>query len=159
MEMRRKRQRLTREECEEILRSNTSGVLSLCGAGMQPYGVPLSYVAHEGKILFHCARAGYKLLLLAENPRASFCVIDKDEIHPEAFTTYFRSVIASGKVREIGDEAGRLCAIRALGERFNPADSDALDREVAQGLKHCRLLELSIEEMSGKQAIELVKKV
>ena len=43
-EMRRKMQALTAEETAEILKRNTSGVLSLNGDDGYPYGVPLSYV-------------------------------------------------------------------------------------------------------------------
>lgn len=74
-QMRRKRQELPREECLEILREGTSGVLALLGDGGYPYAVPLSYVYDGGKIYFHSARAGHKLDALRGCDRASFCVI------------------------------------------------------------------------------------
>ena len=52
-DMRRKNQLLPPEEAESILRQGTSGVLSLLGDGGYPYGVPLSYVYHNGRLYFH----------------------------------------------------------------------------------------------------------
>ena len=75
-EMRRARQALSREECEDILRRGTSGVLAVTGDGGWPYAVPLSYCYRDGKLWFHCARAGQKLENLAARPRACFsCVL------------------------------------------------------------------------------------
>lgn len=39
-EMRRKRQQLSREDCEAVLRRGTHGVLALTGDGGWPYAVP-----------------------------------------------------------------------------------------------------------------------
>ena len=98
-EMRRKRQMLGKEECEEILNRGTSGVLALLGDDAYPYAVPISYVYEDGKLYFHSARSGHKLDAVREYPKASFCVIDQDQIVPEEYTTYFRSVIAFGSIR------------------------------------------------------------
>ena len=60
-DMRRKRQALPPEQCAAILRRGTSGVLALAGDAGYPYAVPLSYVYTDGKLYFHCAKAGHKL--------------------------------------------------------------------------------------------------
>lgn len=57
-EMRRKRQKLTQEECGEILRKGTSGVLAVSGDEEYPYAVPISYVFDGEKIFFHSAKQG-----------------------------------------------------------------------------------------------------
>ena len=96
-EMRRKMQALTAEETAEILKRNTSGVLSLNGDDGYPYGVPLSYVYLDSKLYFHCAGAGHKLDSILKDDKVSFCVIDQDQVVGEEYTTYFRSVIAFGR--------------------------------------------------------------
>lgn len=154
--MRRHKQQLTKEECVELLRSSTSGVLSLCGLDMQPYGVPLSHVYHNDNLYFHCALTGYKLAILAQNEKASFTVIAQDEIHPEKFTTYYRSVIVFGKVRIIEDIKEKSEILENIGRRCNPNDNEALFNEIKNGLNRCICLEMSIEKLTGKQAIELV---
>ena len=85
--MRRKKQALSRQECEAVLKRGSSGVLALLGDGGYPYAVPLSYVYEDGRIYFHCARTGHKLDAIRKEEKASFCVIDQDRIVPEKFTT------------------------------------------------------------------------
>ena len=51
--MRRNKQALSQEECEQVLRRATSGVLSLISSDGFPYGVPLSYALVDGVIVFH----------------------------------------------------------------------------------------------------------
>lgn len=92
-EMRRKRQLLSKEDTQKVLYQGTSGVLAVSGDDDYPYAVPLSYVYDGHKIYFHSAKAGHKLDSIVKNPKASFCVIDKDQIVPDEYTTYFRSVI------------------------------------------------------------------
>ena len=154
--MRRFKQQLTETETLEILRSSTSGVLSLCGNDMVPYGVPLSHVYDNGKLYFHSALAGHKVDLIKQNENASFTVIAKDEIHPERYTTYFQSVIAFGKVRIIEDEFDKRKILEILGCRCNPSDPDGLSKEIKNGFNRCLVLEMDIEKLIGKQAIELV---
>lgn len=156
--MRRFKQQLTTEQSIETLRHSTSGVLALCGEDMRPYGVPLSHVYDNGKLYFHSALNGHKIELLAQNSNASFTVIAQDEIHPEAYTTYFRSAIAFGPVRIIEDDAEKMAALEILGRRCNPHDSEGLAKEIARGFSRCTMLEMSIERLTGKQAIELTKR-
>ena len=86
-EMRRKKQLLSDEVSREILERNTSGVLSLMGDEGYPYGVPLSYVLVGDKIFFHCAKEGHKIDAIRNCEKASFCVIDQDQIVSEEYTT------------------------------------------------------------------------
>ena len=96
--MRRKRQKLPKEECEKILNKATAGVLSVLGDDGYPYGVPMSFVYAEGKLYFHSAIEGHKLDAIAKEDKCSFTIIDQDEIHPDEYTSYFRSVIAFGRI-------------------------------------------------------------
>lgn len=153
--MRRFKQQLSREDCFEILRRNTSGVLALCGSDMMPYAVPLSHAVDSDRLIFHCAKAGHKLDLMRENANASFCVIDQDEVHPERFTTYFRSVIVFGRIHIIEDEDERFEAAKIIGRRCNP-DELELQSELSKGFSRVVMLEMPIDQITGKQAIELV---
>ena len=139
-EMRRKKQALSPAACDAILQAGTSGVLALSGADGQPYAVPLSYVYHEGKIYFHCAKAGHKLDLLNQNPKASFCVIGQDQVVPEQYTTYYRSVILFGTVRRLtaGEEkrAAILALARRLPQRHPVRDGAPADRRGGKAGRH-----------------------
>lgn len=155
--MRRKRQQLSDDESIDILKRATAGTLALLGDGGYPYAVPLSYVYHEGKLYFHSAMAGHKVDAIRGCDRASFCVIDKDEVHPEKYTTFFRSVIAFGRVSivENGDE--KLQVARMLGNRYNPHHDEDLEKEIESGLSHMLVIRFDMEYLTGKEAIELVR--
>lgn len=154
--MRRFKQLLSEEESMEILRSATSGVLSLCGEDGMPYGVPLSHVYEDGKLYFHSALNGHKVDLIRQNSNASFTVIAQDDIHPETYTTYFRSVITFGNIRIVDDEIEKMRILEVLGRRCNPNNDESLKEELRKGFKRCLALEFTIERMTGKQSIELV---
>lgn len=156
--MRRSAQALDSAACVEILERGTSGVLAVLGDGGWPYAVPLSYAFDGEKLYFHCAREGHKLDAIRREARASFCVVDRDDVKPAEYTSYFRSVIIFGRVRVLEDEAQKRAAIELLARRYFPEDSAenrrrAIEREWA-GL--C-MLEMDIEHMSGKEAKELAR--
>ena len=156
-EMRRKKQILTEEKAKEVLSSGTSGVLALLGDDDYPYAVPVSYVYCGSKIYFHGAKSGHKIDAIKKCDKASFCVIDKDDVIPEEYTTYFRSVIAFGKIRIMEDESEMRKAIELLAEKYYP-DSSKEERSIAidREWKPLCMIEFSIEHLSGKEAIELV---
>ena len=157
-DMRRNKQQLSHEECLRILERGTSGVLAVAGDGGYPYAVPLSYVYHDGAIYFHCAKTGHKLDALANCDKASFCVIDRDEIVPERFTTHFRSVIAFGRARVLSTEADMRPAIELLANKYSPnAPITERDAEIAREMSAMAMIAFEIEHMTGKEAIELVR--
>ena len=154
--MRRKRQQLSEEKSIEILRKSTSGTLALLGDNGYPYAVPISYVYADGKLYFHSALSGHKIDAIRNCDKASFCVIDQDEVHPEKYTTYFRSVIAFGRIHIIEDEQEKLATARLLGDRYNPNQEEALQKEIEKGLSRMVMIRFDIEHLTGKEAIELV---
>lgn len=158
-EMRRKRQAISKEEIAAVLRRGTSGVLALSGDEGYPYAVPISYVYDGDKIYFHCAKTGHKLDAISRNEKASFCVIDQDQVVPEKYTTYFRSVIAFGRIQVIEDEAEKRASIEKLAVKYAPEDTDrnrknAIEKEE---LPLC-MLRMDIDHITGKEAIELIKR-
>ena len=55
-EMLRKKQQLSQEECDEILKKELRGVLSVLGDDGYPYGMPLNHYYSDGKLYFHGGR-------------------------------------------------------------------------------------------------------
>ena len=157
-EMRRKKQVLSQKEVEDILHKGTSGVLALLGDNDYPYAVPISYVYDDGKVYFHSAKSGHKIDAIQRTAKASFCVIDKDLIVPEEYTTYFRSVIAFGRIRIIEDDSEKRAAIEKLAIKYAPEDTAAnRDYAISREWKPLCMLEMTIDHVTGKEAIELVK--
>ena len=158
-EMRRKKQALSDFECIEILENSTSGVLALLGDEDYAYAVPLSYVYDDGIIYFHCAKEGHKIDAIKKHDKVSFCVVAQDDVKKEKYTTYFKSVIAFGRISIMTDEKEIFSAIHTLAKKYFPEDTEA-GRQAAVNKEYAGLcmLKLKIEHLSGKQATELLKK-
>ncbi len=157
-EMRRKKQQLSEKETLEILNRGTSGVLALHGDDGYPYAVPISYVYSGSKLYFHSAKAGHKIDAIKNSAKASFCVIDRDDVVPEEYTTYFRSAIAFGKLRILEQNEEIIHAISALGRKYHPNGSEEeLKNAIMRELNPLCVFEMEIDHLTGKVAIELVR--
>ena len=156
-EMRRKRQQLPQEENIGILQRATSGTLALLGDNGYPYAIPLSFVYSKDKLYFHSALSGHKIDAIKNCDKASFCVIQQDDVKPEKYTTFFRSVIAFGRIQIIEDEAEKFEAAQLLGNKYNPHHDETLHQEIENGLSHMLVIRLDIEHLTGKEAVELVR--
>lgn len=156
-EMRRKKQLLSKEESEAVLNRRTFGVLAVSGDDGYPYAVPLSYVYCGDKIIFHCAKTGHKLDAVAENEKVSFCVVDQDRVVPEKYTTFFRSVIVFGRARVLESDDEKRAALEILSEKYCPDLKQGSLREIEDQLSRVCVMELAVEHMTGKEAIEIVR--
>lgn len=151
-EMRRKQQQLPKEICIHLLNEATSGVLAIACEQDYPYAVPLSYVYHKDRLIFHCATSGHKLDVIKKQNLASFCVIAQDHVLPEKLTTCYRSVIVFGHITEIRDANERLHAIRLLKEKYAPMSN--LQEELDRYEHSLCMLQMTCDRISGKQAKE-----
>lgn len=155
--MRRFKQLLDEQATKEILNNATNGVLSLVDSDGEPYGVPISY-AYDGdrSIYFHSAVKGHKIECIEAESRCSFCVVAQDLIVPDEFTTYFRSVIVKGTVHTVIDRDDMIQGLLLLCAKYSPGiDPDA---EISKCINHVSVLRLDIDSLTGKEAIELVRK-
>jgi len=80
-----------------------------------------------------------------------------DELVAEKLTTYFRSVVVFGRVRILEDTEEKRAAVTALARHYFPEMEEKIQKEASGALKNLCMLELNIEHMSGKEAIELVQ--
>lgn len=155
-ELRRKKQQLSETTCHAMLERGTSGVLAVAGDDGYPYAVPLSYVYDGEKIFFHCALEGHKLDAIRRNDRVSFCVVDRDNVQPQTYTTHFASVIVFGRARVVEDVTAKRHALEKLAARYAPDDEEGRTREIERLFSRVCIVELAIEHMCGKQARELI---
>ena len=157
--MRRSGQALSPDQIQSILENGSSGVLALSGDGGYPYAVPISYVFADRKLFFHCAVSGHKTDAIRRNPKASFCVVARDQVVPEEYTTRFRSVIVFGRVRELTESAEKRRAIELLAQKFAPDDSAEHRAAAIDGYwDSLCVLELRAEHLSGKESAALAEK-
>lgn len=157
--MRRIKQALAPQECIRILEKGASGVLALSGDDGYPYAIPISYVYNDSKLYFHSARNGHKIDAVRQCQKASFCVIEQDHIVPEKYTTFYRSAIAFGRIRILEEEAEIRDSIEMLAVKYHPVDTpEGRLQAISRDFNRLCMIELSIEHLSGKEAIELVPK-
>ena len=154
--MLRKKQLLSREATVDILKAGTSGVLGVTGDDGYPYTVPLSYALEGDTLFFHCAKKGHKIDAIERNDKVSFCVISKDEVMPQTFTTHFGSAIVFGRARILTDDSERRHALECLVAKYSPGYLAEGQREIEREWARVCVIELKIEHMTGKTAIELV---
>lgn len=153
--MRRFKQQLSSEETERILRNGKYCVMAVSGDNDYPYAVPVNYVYDGAAIYIHSAAQGHKIDVLRRNPKCSLCIVDKDDVIPEEFTSYFRSVIVFGKANFIESMEDKVMALRLLGDKYSPGiDPEA---EIARFIKTVCVVRIDIDSVTGKEAIELTR--
>ena len=116
------------EAMRELLASCEYGTLSL-SSSTKPYGVPLNFAWWEEGIVFHGAKEGKKVNLIAQNPQASFCVVKPYAFIPSYFsqttsacpaTQFFASVIIEGEVTVLSDVGQKADVLSALMQKLQP---------------------------------------
>jgi nitroimidazol reductase NimA-like FMN-containing flavoprotein (pyridoxamine 5'-phosphate oxidase superfamily) len=113
---------------KELLNHCDYGTLSLIDQGV-PYGVPLNFACFEEGIVFHGAKEGKKMELIAQNNAASFTTVKCYSYIPSYFshttaacpaTQFFASVSMGGDILIIDDAAQKARALNALMEKMQP---------------------------------------
>ena len=150
-ELTRKNRQLATEECISVLRKETRGVLSVLGDNGYPYGMPMNhyYSEEDGRIYFHCGRAGHRLDALTRDSKVSFCVCDQGYRKEGQWALNVRSVIVFGRIR-IVDDPERIADITARLSRKFTQDEEYIQNEIRAHAPATLLLELTVEHMCGK---------
>lgn len=151
--MRRFKQQLPDEECVKILKEEPRGILSVLGDNDYPYGMPLDYVYHDGKIIFHSALEGHMYDSIRKHDKVSFCVLNKGQKVENDWYYIFKSVIVFGRIKEVCDNEERLQKLRILGNKYFPSE-DYTEDEINKAFERTLVLEIEIEHMTGKIVTE-----
>lgn len=156
-EMRRKKQMIPEAETAEIIGQATNAIIGVIGDDGYPYTFPISHAfdKENNKLYFHSATAGHKIDAIKNNPKASFCVVEKDDVVSAEYTTYFKSAQGFGKAYIVEDEEERVKAFRLLAEKFCMPDISKLEHMMASDAPRASIIALEIEHMTGKEAKEL----
>ena len=153
--MRRFKQQLSAEDAERILITGKYCVMAVSGDDDYPYTVPVNYVYDGTSIYIHSAAQGHKIDALKRNSKCSLCIVDKDYVIPEEFTSYFRSVVVFGKANFVESMEDKVNLLRLLGDKYSPSiDPDA---EISRFIKTVCIVRIDIDSITGKEAIELTK--
>jgi hypothetical protein len=148
--MRRADRAIPLEEAKILLSQGTSGVLALSGDQGWPYAVPLNYILWEDKVCFHCAKAGYKLDAIAQDPRVCFTVVLRDQLVSNHITTLYESVMVFGRAQVVEDEAQRQAILNALVDTLGDVPEDLKAQYIAKKAKNTTLVAITPEQITGK---------
>lgn len=147
--MRRFKQQLTEQECVDVLTHAPRGVLAVQGEDGYPYAFPMNYIYLDGKIYFHCAKAGHKLDALASDNRVSFCVMDEGYRKDGDWALNIKSIIIFGQVKKIETAQETVEIVRQIGLKYFPT-VEGVEEEIRKTVAYVQILELSIDHMTGK---------
>ena len=153
--MRRFKQQLSDAEVMRILNEGKVAVWAVSGDDDYPYPVPVNYVYADGAIYIHSAAQGHKIDAIKRNPKCSVCIIDRDDIVPEEFTSYFRSVIEFGRAEILESDDDKIAALRLLSTKYSKGIDPTA--EIDKFLKVVAIIKIKIDRVTGKEAIELVR--
>ena len=151
--LRRFKQAATSHECETVLSSAQRGILAVHGENGYPYGLPVNYFYLDGKIYFHCAKAGHKLDSIRANDKVCFTVLSDPKTNSGEWWNCFTSVICFGRISEVMDEQKRDGLLRKIGAKYFPEGYD-LEGDMAKNARNALILEITIDHMSGKHVRE-----
>ncbi len=156
-EMRRKKQQLSNSECFEILDNSNTAVLALLGDGGYPYAVPLNFVRIDNKVYFHCAKTGHKIDVVKNCDKASLCVVARDKVIPEKYTTGYESVVAFGKVKLVSDVGEMQAAIEKFALKYCPGESECSRKKAIEDEWNIlEMISFDIEHITGKIGLEVL---
>jgi nitroimidazol reductase NimA-like FMN-containing flavoprotein (pyridoxamine 5'-phosphate oxidase superfamily) len=138
-------------EIEKILNQGEIISVAMC-QGDQPYVLPFNYGFLNGLIYIHSARKGFKLDVLAQNPKVSFNVVTDVQLvpadNPQDCSVAYSSVVGFGRVRMIDDPVEKLAALEAVMVQYYPKN-DAWqypDKVVAA----CTVWCIEVDHITGK---------
>ncbi len=150
-ELARKNKQISMEECIEVLKSETRGVLSVLGDDDYPYGMPMNHFYNEedGKIYFHCGKFGHRVDALKKHDKVSFCVFDQGYRNEGEWALNVKSIIVFGRMAIIDDPAVITDITTKLSYKFTQDDA-YIQKEIEENLHITLLLALTPEHICGK---------
>lgn len=150
--VRRQDRLLDEQRARELLCSAEWGVLSMCDAQGEPYGLPINYV-WDGKcsLYIHCAPEGRKLSCIDHEARVSFCVVGQVNLMPSKFTTEYESIVLKGTaVRHLSEEE-KYHALELLLAKLSPDDKEVGMKYAAASFHRVEIIRIDISSWSGKR--------
>lgn len=154
-EMRRKKQALEPEVCEQILIDEKRGVLAVHGDDGYPYAIPIDFYYDKAgnSIYFHSAREGHKVDSILRDDKVCFTTWNKGEKKPDDWSYFVDSVVVFGRAVVVEDELERLEMTRRLGVKYYPTEEE-VDIEIGRAIDRMLLVRIEIEHISGKKVHE-----
>ena len=153
-EMRRIKQSLPKEECEEILAKEKRATLAVNGDDGYPYALPIDfwYDPSENKVFFHSAKVGYKTDAMLRSDKVCLTVCEQG-VQKEDWSYHARSVVLFGRAKPVLDEERKREKAKLFALKYYPTESD-VEIELEKDFWRVAIWEISVEHMTGKRVHE-----
>lgn len=120
-----------------------------------PYIVPMNFGLVEQDdaltLCFHCAKRGYKLELLAQDPRVTFEMeCDVQLVYNPAHghnTDIFRSVVGYGHAETVDAPEEKIALLQALVDRYHEHHLQVSETDAAR----CTIFKVTVTQIYGKE--------
>lgn len=154
-ELSRKNNQLSKEECLQVLKSETRGVLSVIGDEGYPYGMPMNHLYDDdGCIYFHCGKnGGHRLDALKKCSKVCFTIFTKGEAMDSEWALKVKSVIVFGRISIIYDQKTVNDISIKLSHKFT-SDDEYIKKEIELYAKNTVILKLVPDHICGKLVTE-----
>lgn len=142
---------LPQEQALQILKTAQYGVLALDGDDGYPYAVPVNFVFDGERIYFHGAPEGHKVDAIRRSDKASFCVITKADIVPDAYNCLYLSAIAFGRVREAANDDEKRKALELMVDKYSKGFEEGGRKYINASWDEVQSFVLEPEHITGKK--------
>ncbi|MDD6175165.1 MAG: pyridoxamine 5'-phosphate oxidase family protein [Firmicutes bacterium] len=153
--IRRKKKEISIDAAKELLRCSRRGILAVNGDNGYPYAIPINYLYDEDahKIIFHGAKAGYKIDCLKACDKVCFTVYGNESIKEESWAPFLQSVVVFGRCHIVENQEDIIKLVKKFARKYYP-DEKMVDEEVASSGGAVQMFEIEIEHLSGKEIQE-----
>ena len=148
-------QKLSFDDCIDLLVNEKRGVLSVFGDKGYPYGFPMNHYfnVEDGCIYFHCGKQGHKLDSIKNNSKVSFCVYEQGVREDGEWAFNVRSVVVFGCI-EVIDDVNKVSYISEKLSRKFTNDEKYIFNEIKTSAEYTLLLKLKPVHICGKTVKE-----
>ena len=121
-DIRKKKNQISTEAAEQLLREARRGILAVNGREGYPYAIPINYYydREAQKIYFHGARADHKAEAIRACDKVCFTVCGGETIREEAWAPYLRSVVVFGRCRLLEQSPETMALLKRFAMKYYP---------------------------------------
>jgi len=142
-------------EMEQLLKTAQIGSMATVGADGEAYITPLNFVYIEGSIYFHAALSGRKLENIAAHPMVCFNAWEMQRLvlgeNAGDCSVRYTSVICYGLASIVPNGERKLEILTELSAKYMDTRPEPPTEAYA---RKCALVEIRVEEMSGKKNVD-----
>ena len=146
--IRKKKNEISIDAAKELLRCSRRGVLAVNGDDGYPYAVPINYLYQEdeNKIIFHGAKAGYKVDCLKACDKVCFTVYGNENTKEESWAPFLQSMVVFGRCHLVENQEDKIELVKKFAMKYYP-DEKMVEEEVASSGRAVQMFEIEIEHI------------